>query len=55
MFVDGKKDGNGLILFNNGDKYEGGFYYDNIEGEGEYTHSDGKVKKGKWHKGKLEE
>jgi hypothetical protein len=55
MFVDGKKHGNGLLLFNKGDKYEGEFYEDKIEGEGEFTFSDGKVEKGIWRNGKLQE
>jgi hypothetical protein len=42
-----------LILYNNGDKYEGDFCADQIEGEGEFTLSDGRIKKGIWKLGEF--
>jgi len=46
--VDNKKDGKGLLLFANGDKFEGKFRDDLFNGNGTYTTADGRVTFGKW-------
>ena len=53
LFVDGLKHGMGLILYQNGDKYEGNFSNDEIDGEGEYNSVSGSEVKGKWKNGTI--
>ena len=55
MFLNGLKHGNGLILYANGDKYEGDFSNDEIDGEGEYNYISGSEVKGIWKNGILQE
>jgi hypothetical protein len=52
-FVNGKKNGEGLLLYANGDKYDGFFLDDIFEGEGILTLANGIEKKGTWKNGAL--
>lgn len=47
-FSDGLPEGDGKIVFDNGDKYEGEFYEGKIEGEGTMTFKNGSVYTGKF-------
>ena len=51
--MDDKKNGKGVLSFGSGEKFEGDFRDDRIEGEGEFFRKDGKVVKGVWRNNKL--
>ena len=53
MFLDGKKDGNGLILYKNGAKYEGEIKNNLHNGFGKLTQLDGEIFIGQWKNGKI--
>ena len=52
-FVNGKKEGNGIILYNNGTKYEGTFKNDKHDGFGKLFQLDGENYVGEWKEGKI--
>ena len=54
-FSDGLPEGNGKIVFDNGDKYEGEFYEGKIEGEGTMTFQNGSVYKGEFETVKVDD
>ncbi len=49
----GLKCGEGLLLFPNGDRYEGYFLDDKFEGEGTLTLQSGEIKTGLWMDGEF--
>lgn len=49
---DEKENGTGLLIFTNGDRYEGDFVKGEIAGRGIYTYSDGAIFKGEFLNGK---
>ncbi len=49
----GEPEGQGTLLMNNGDKYEGAFSRGTFEGQGTYTWADGKSHSGEFHKGEI--
>jgi len=53
MFLDGKKDGKGLILYKNGAKYEGEIKNNLHNGFGKLTQLDGEIFIGQWKNGKI--
>ena len=52
-FSDGKKNGQGNIIYANGTKYEGSFKNDFHDGFGKLMQSDGEIFEGEWKKGKI--
>ena len=52
-FLDGKKDGKGLILYKNGAKYEGEIKNNLHNGFGKLTQLDGEIFIGQWKNGKI--
>lgn len=52
-FKGGKKHGNGVLHFTNGDKFTGEFKGDKVDGRGTFEQRDGKVVKGTWYDNKL--
>ena len=52
-FVNGKKEGNDIILYNNGTKYEGSFKNDKHDGFGKLFQLDGENFVGQWKEGKI--
>lgn len=54
-FSDGLPEGDGKIVFDNGDKYEGEFYEGKIEGEGTMTFKNGSVYKGEFETIKVDD
>ena len=54
-FSDGLPEGDGKIVFDNGDKYEGEFYEGKIEGEGTMTFQNGSVYKGEFETVKVDD
>ena len=53
-FIEGKKQGMGVLIKENGDKYEGNFDNDIENGEGKLTKQNGEVITGVWIKGELQ-
>ena len=53
MFLNGKKDGKGLILYKNGAKYEGEIKNNLHNGFGKLTQLDGEIFIGQWKNGKI--
>ena len=53
QFVNGKKEGYGNIIYNNGTKYEGYFKNDKHEGFGKLIQPDGEMFVGEWKEGKI--
>jgi hypothetical protein len=53
LFKMGLKCGEGLLLMQNGDRYEGFFLDDKFEGEGTMIFSTGEKKMGLWMDGEL--
>ncbi len=51
-YNNGVKDGNGIIIFTNGDKYEGEFQNDLLHGFGEYSYKSGHFFTGYFKKGR---
>ena len=49
----GEPEGQGTLLMNNGDKYEGAFSRGTFEGKGIYTWADGRSYRGEFHIGKI--
>ena len=52
-FSEGKKDGNGSIVYKNGTRYEGSFKNDRHNGYGKLIQLDGEIFKGEWKNGKI--
>jgi len=52
-FVNGKKEGYGTIIYNNGTKYEGIFKNDKHDGFGRLSQTDGEMFVGEWKEGKI--
>ena len=52
-FVNGKKEGNGVMIYKNGTKYEGAFKNNKHEGFGKLTQLDGETFSGEWKDGKI--
>ena len=52
-FVEGKKDGNGILIYKNGTKYEGDFKNNKHEGFGKLKQLDGETFIGEWKDGKI--
>ena len=53
-FLNGKKEGEGIIYYNNGDKYDGEWVNDNAEGKGIYYQKNGDIYVGEWKNDKRE-
>ena len=52
-FVNGKKEGNGVMIYKNGTKYEGAFKNNKHEGFGKLIQLDGETFTGEWKDGKI--
>lgn len=52
--VDGKKDGYGVLIMPNGDKYEGEWKNDLQNGKGTFTYANGDIYEGQWVNGNRE-
>lgn len=53
-YLNGKRHGNGLLVYANGDSYKGEFHFDLPHGRGKYISNDGgNIYKGIWNKGIL--
>jgi len=52
-FINGKKEGYGTIIYNNGTKYEGYFKNDKHDGFGKLIQLDGEMFVGEWKEGKI--
>ena len=52
-FSEGKKNGQGSIIYTNGTKYEGTFKNDFHDGYGKLIQSNGEIYEGEWKKGKI--
>ena len=52
-FFEGKKDGNGIMIYKNGTKYEGNFKNNKHEGFGKLKQLDGETFIGEWKDGKI--
>ena len=52
-FSEGKKEGNGSIVYKNGTRYEGTFKNDRHNGYGKLIQLDGEIFKGEWKNGKI--
>ena len=52
-FSEGKKNGQGNIIYANGTKYEGTFKNDYHDGYGKLMQSNGEIYEGEWKKGKI--
>jgi len=52
-FIRGKKEGNGVLILSNGEKFEGRFKEDRIDGKGKFFKSDGAVVEKVWIDDKL--
>ena len=52
-FVNGKKEGNGLMIYENGTKYEGNFKNNKHDGFGKLIQLDGETFSGEWKDGKI--
>ena len=52
--VDGLKEGKGIFIWENGDKYTGNFSADTLSGNGTYTYQDGASYKGEFVNGKRD-
>ena len=48
-FVNNKKNGNGILIYGNGDQYKGDFSNDKLEGNGEYHFNNGDIWEGVFH------
>lgn len=53
-FVDGKRNGNGVMRYTNGDVYEGNWVNGEREGNGKMKYDNGKIYIGSWKQGKKE-
>lgn len=53
-FVDDKRNGEGVIVYKNGDQYEGEWINDKRHGEGTIYYSDGRRYKGNWVEDKIQ-
>lgn len=52
-FVDGEKEGKGILKYNDGSYYNGSFKHSKFEGEGEFHWPDGKKYMGQFKEGKI--
>eukprot|EP00760_Papus_ankaliazontas_P035760 PhM_4_TR800/c0_g1_i1/m.8557 len=52
-FVDGKREGSGVFLYEDGSKYEGQWVANERHGEGRFTHPNGTLYMGKFENGRL--
>ena len=52
-FINGKKDGNGIMIYKNGTRYEGSFKNNRHEGFGKLKQLDGETFIGEWKDGKI--
>ena len=52
-FINGKKDGNGIMIYKNGTRYEGAFKNNKHEGFGKLKQLDGETFIGEWKDGKI--
>ncbi|OMJ88168.1 hypothetical protein SteCoe_9988 [Stentor coeruleus] len=52
-FKNGKREGQGVFIWNNGARYTGSFINDKFHGEGLYVWSDKRIYDGMWSEGKL--
>ena len=53
--VNGEPDGQGVLVMNNGDRYEGSFDHGVFNGKGTYTHANGKDQTGEFKDGHFTE
>ena len=52
-FIDGKKEGKGKLIYNNGTEYSGNFKNNKPDGYGQLTQENGEVYQGEWKEGKI--